>query len=287
MFPLILLALGLGVALTAYEISPKVRARINDYALALRAAHEAHVAADAHLDNANRARETAAQHAGAAIEATQTIPPPPLPVAPAPMPFPPPPLPAAPAPMPLPPSPLPAAPAAPAAPTLAPHVPPEADAHAGAAAVAADAGLDHAVKATISNEEAAQSTVEMAKHAKTPDERRAVVASATKVDDRAKKIAAAYASLGVGQCDVRSYPHATPQIRDTLLAKLHAEGMTVTGDNPWDIDTHQSDVKLRAAWNPKTQTLKLIVLDGTGGLPFICDEVWKRLEPKLKEIIKT
>lgn len=164
-------------------------------------------------------------------------------------------------------------------------MPPEADAHAGAAAVAADAGLDHAVKATIANQEAAQGTAEMAKHAKTPEERLAAAASATKVDVREKKIAAAYASLGVGQCDVRTYPRVTPQIRDTLLAKLHAEGMTVTGDNPWDIDTHQSDVKLRAAWNPKAQTLKLIVLEGTGGFGFICDKVWEQLEPRLKSII--
>ena len=160
-----------------------------------------------------------------------------------------------------------------------------ADAHAGAAAVAADAGIDHTVKATIANQQAAKSTADMAKLAQTDAERRAVVDSAAKVSAREKQIMAAYASLGFGQCDVRTYPHVTARVRDTLLAKLHGDGMEVTGSNPWNIDTHQSNVKLRAAWNPKTQTLKLIVLEGTGGLGFVCDAVWDRINPRLKEII--
>lgn len=71
MLPLLLLTLGLGVALAAYEISPKARSRINDYARALRDAHESHIAADQHLENATRARDVAAQHAGAAIDSIQ------------------------------------------------------------------------------------------------------------------------------------------------------------------------------------------------------------------------
>jgi hypothetical protein len=63
--------------------------------------------------------------------------------------------------------------------------------------------------------------------------------------------------------------------------------MAVTGDNPWDIATNKYDVKLRAAWDPKAQVLKLIVTSGKGGYFGLvtCDEIWKKIEPILKEVV--
>lgn len=307
MIPLLLLTLGVGVALIAYEVSPKAHARIDDYARAIREAHEAHAAADAHLGNAEQAHAVAVQNVQAAVDAhrsaqeappsTPPAPPTPVPSQPVSVPTPAP-VPAHPAPVPTPvPAPVPAPPPTstpppPPSPALAPTpspVPappptsPVADAHSNAAAAAVDAGTDHAVNATIANQEAAQNTADAAKAAKNADERRAVAESAAKVDAREKKILAAYNNLGVTQCAVRTYPHVTAQIRDVLLTKLHGEGMAVTGDNPWNIDTHLADVKLRAAWNPKTQTLKLIVL---AQAPYVsCDMIWERIDPKVKGII--
>ena len=90
MIPLIVIALGLGVALTVYEFSPKARSRVDAYAQAIRAAHAAHQTADAHLGNARNATVTAAvrqqQAASTAREATRPTsprlpaPPRPLPV---------------------------------------------------------------------------------------------------------------------------------------------------------------------------------------------------------------
>ena len=71
--------------------------------------------------------------------------------------------------------------------------------------------------------------------------------------------------------------------QDLILAKLHGDGMTVTGDNPWDIETHQADVKLRAVWDGKTQVLKLIVASSAAWAP--CSVIWDRIEPKLREVI--
>jgi len=228
MIPLLLL-LGLGVALTAYEISPRSRARIDDYARVLRETHEAHRAADAHLSNAGTAAAVATQHAQ-----TSTHP---------------------------------------------------QDAHANAGQAATDAGVDQAVAATEKNQEAARKTAALAQKAKTEAERRDAAQSATKVVDREDKIAAALARLGVGECGVRSYVRVTAQKKDTLLAKLHGEGMTVTGDNPWDIDTRhpQAKVKLRAVWDPKTEVLKLIVTSSS--ILASCSAIWEKLEPKLREVI--
>jgi hypothetical protein len=229
MLPLILLALGLGVALTTYEFSPQARARINDYMRAIREAHASHQAADAHLSNAHTATKVAAQHAQTSIDAPVT------------------------------------------------------DALLRAAQVAADAAVDHVLTATTANQQAAQSTVDAARSAQTAAQRGAAADSAAKVLERGKKIEEALASLGVGQCGVRSYPYVTPQVRDAILAKLHAEGMTVTGNNPWDVDTQLFGVKLRAVWDPRAQVLKLIVTASAAFAP--CGVIWERIESKLRDLI--
>lgn len=234
MLPLILIVLGISVALTAYELAPQVHARVDDYVRALRSAHESHRAADAHLVNARRAGEVAGQHVRATIDAQRQQP---VFQQPAPV-FQQQPVFQPPAPDPVFQSPVPAPTPAPA-PLLPITVEPPAnvaDAHAGAAQVTVDAAVDHAIAAIVANQQAAQSTAEAAQSARTAGERRGAADSAARVLERGKRIEGALASLGVGQCGVRSYPHVTVQIRDALLAKLHAEGMTVTGDDPWDID---------------------------------------------------
>jgi hypothetical protein len=271
--PLILLALGLGVAVAAYELSPRAHVILDDYARAIREAHAAHRAADAHLGAASAATAIAAQHAQAAQQAASWAPPRPVTLTPQP-----PPLSPTPAP---PPSPL-----APSPPT--PAVTSDfADALATAAQQAADVASDHVAVATEANQAAAQSTAAAAASAKTEAERKAAADSAAKVLEREKKIAAALASLGIGQCGVRSFSRVTEPITKALLSKLHAEGMTVTGDNPWNIDTHEYDVKLRAVWDPKAQVLKLIVTAGKGGYLGLvtCDEIWGKIDPIMKGVI--
>jgi len=260
MIPLILIALGLGVALTAYELSPRTHTRVDDYVRAIRSAHAAHQAADVHLSNAHAAVVTAVRHTEQSNAVARQPPPAPMPP--------------------------PSAPTPPTAPPTAPMPPAPGqdvrDAHDNAAKVALDTAVDHVVEAIDANKEAARKTAEAAQHAKAEADRVAVEQSAAKVLAREKKLAAALASLGVGECGKRSYGPVTEQIKDKLLAKLRAEGMVVTGDNPWNIDTHQSGVKLRAGWDPKTSTLKLIVK--STGLGW-CSIIWDRIEPKLREVI--
>jgi hypothetical protein len=149
--------------------------------------------------------------------------------------------------------------------------------------VATSRDVDHALAATLANQRAAQRTADAGKLAQTSVERSAVAVSAARVLERGKKIEEALAHLGVGQCGVRSYSGVTPQIREALLEKLHAEGMTVTGSDPWDIDTQLAGVKLRAVWDPATQILKLVVTASSFLAP--CAVIWERIDKVLQGII--
>lgn len=168
-----------------------------------------------------------------------------------------------------------------------------ADAHSAAAQVTIDAAIDHAVASTEANQVAAQSTVDAATKAKTPSDRQVVAQSATNVLDRGKQIASLWTTLGVGQCEARTYQRVTSKVKDALIARLHAAGMIVTGNNPWNIDTHEHGVKLRAVWDPTKQALKLIVTTGAGGIfkgelpsSLVCPEVWKKIDPIMTELTR-
>src|SRR5262249_28199033 len=164
-----------------------------------------------------------------------------------------------------------------------------ADAHMAAASSATDPAVAvwHTHAAVVANQNAARKTSQAAKAAQTDPQRQATAQSVVAVADREDRIVAALAKLGVGQCGVRSYAHVTAQVRDALLARLHGEGMTVTGDNPWDIDTQSYGVKLRALWDPSTLELKLIVTSGEGGAFGLvtCSAIWGKVEPVLREVV--
>lgn len=245
MIPLLLLVLGIGTALTVYELSPGARTSVDDYARVLRAAHAAHAAADGHLAVATAAAATVAAH----VDAISQVPPP-----------------------------APRTPPTPAQVAAAPQ--------AAAAQAATDMGVDHAVAAMAANQAAAQNTAVAAQVAQTPDQKAAVAASADAVTARQQQITTALVNLGVGQCGVHSYPKVTPGVKDKLIARLHSEGMDVTGDNPWNIETHKYSVRLRALWDPQTAVLRIIVTAGQGGLLGLvtCDEIWGRIDPIVKDV---
>lgn len=167
----------------------------------------------------------------------------------------------------------------------------EADAHMQSAAIAASTGdvgkaQQRVAEAGAANQVAAQKTTDAAVTAKTPQQRQAAAQSAAKVDDRSQQIVAAMEHLGVGRCGVRAYAGVTPQVKDALLAKLHAAGMFVTGDDPWDIDTQMLGVKLRAAWDPRAQQLKLIVTAAPQSQG-VCALIWNRIDPIMKGVVGT
>ena len=300
MIALVLLALGLGAALTVYELSPTTRSRVDSYVAAIRSAAAAHQAADGHLGNAHAATAAAARLAQRA-DATRRVPPAsrrPQPPQPQPRPAPQwqpqwqpqqppqqqPPQQQQPQPVVQPP--LPEQVLTPASETIPSPAQDAVAAQDQQAQAAANVAVDHAAAAIESNQDAAQSTADAAAAAQTEAERQAAAQSAARVLEREQKIAAALASLGVGQCGVRSFPRVNERVKNALITRLRGAGMVVTGDNPWNIDTHEYGVKLRAVWNPKASVLKLIVTSGKGGYLGLvtCEEIWKKIDPILKEV---
>ena len=306
MIPLLFLAFALGAVALTYEISPEARSWIDEHARALRGALAAHLAADDHLAAARTAADpsVAVAHAHAAstanrVAAQETV--------------------RAAGTAGTPGQHAVAAQSAAAVAdrekkiatalaqlgeqvhtwiddhtrvflgALAAHH--AADAHLEAAGAVPDptAAAQHLHEASTANRVAAQETARGAEAAQTEQQRAVAARSAAAVLEREQKIATALAQLGVGQCAVRSYAGVTPQIRDALLSRLHAEGMLVTGDDPWDIDTRSYDVKLRAVWDPRTQGLKLVVTSGAGGYLGLvtCSAIWAKIDPIVKEIVGT
>lgn len=145
-------------------------------------------------------------------------------------------------------------------------------------------------EARAANQEAARETADVAKTAKTDAQREAAKQNSDQVLDREVQIVAELDKLGVGQCDVKTYKNVTAGIKDTILTKLHERGMTVTGDNPWNVDTKEHGVKLRALWDPRAQEVKLIVAAGKGtgwtGIP-TCRQIWNKVDPILRKIISS
>jgi len=262
MLPLLLILLGAGI--TAYSVSPTVRTRVDEFVRAIKGAEVAHQNADASLSRANEATAAALQTAQQAAAIAQQV----ASAATAWMqPF------------------FSAQPSS--APSGAPQTPP--------AAVpdpqvqnATDIAVDYAAAAKDANRTAAKETASAALNAETPEQRRAATESANKVLQREQQIASALKTLGVGECDLRTYQGVNSQARDALIARLNAEGMRVTGSNPYDIDTGEHGVKLRAVWDFRSNELKLIVSARGDFLPFVpvpCNEIWKRIDPKMKEIV--
>jgi hypothetical protein len=160
-----------------------------------------------------------------------------------------------------------------------------ADAQLSAAKAATDpvVAVQHTHAATKANQTAAKETAKAGATARTDQQRTDVAQSAAEVVKREQKIADTQEQLGVGQCDVHTYKNVTSKARDALLARLHSNGMVVTGNNPWDIETNTLGVKLRAVWDPRARELKLIVTAGKGW-PATCERIWERIDPIIKEI---
>ena len=50
------------------------------------------------------------------------------------------------------------------------------------------------------------------------------------------------------KCGARDYPGITQRKIDLMIAELRRQGMTVTGANPWHVDTKQHGFKVDGRW---------------------------------------
>lgn len=85
-----------------------------------------------------------------------------------------------------------------------------------------------------------------------------------------------------GKCGTHTYPGITQAKIDAILEALRSNGSTVTGSNPWNVDTHNNGVKLQGSWNQGTSTLSIIVTDKNWYVP--CSKIWDTIDPLIRHI---
>jgi hypothetical protein len=72
------------------------------------------------------------------------------------------------------------------------------------------------------------------------------------------------------------YESMSRQKVDALLRALRHYGAAVSGDNPWEVDTRQSGVKLRGRLDEAGSSLEITVVDRDWYVP--CWTIWRRLD---------
>jgi hypothetical protein len=75
---------------------------------------------------------------------------------------------------------------------------------------------------------------------------------------------------------VHRYGHITRQKVDVILRALQDDGGTISGENPWEVDTHQSGVKLRGRFNEAASVLEVTIVDRDWYVPY--SMVWRKID---------
>lgn len=88
--------------------------------------------------------------------------------------------------------------------------------------------------------------------------------------------------MGDGMCGTHTYHNYNQARVNKLLDELKAHGFTVTGNNPWDVDTHKYGIKLNGQWNSSTGDLSVIVTAKSFIVP--CSKIWEQIDPILEHV---
>ena len=85
-----------------------------------------------------------------------------------------------------------------------------------------------------------------------------------------------------GKCGVHHYKNIDQAKIDAILKALKDNGATVTGNNPWNVDTHNHGVKLQGTWDQQASTLSIIVTAKDFYVP--CSRIWDNIDPLINHI---
>ena len=85
-----------------------------------------------------------------------------------------------------------------------------------------------------------------------------------------------------GECGRRSYDGITQAKVDAIIRALRENGATVSGNNPWDVDTKNHGVKLRGTWSAADERLSLIVTGKNFYVP--CGRIWREIDELMEEL---
>jgi len=80
--------------------------------------------------------------------------------------------------------------------------------------------------------------------------------------------------------DARAYDNIKRSQVDEIFNALIARGANVSGNNPWDIDTHKHGVRLKGEWDEATRVLSLTVLEAAWYVPR--EAVWDKIDSLMR-----
>jgi hypothetical protein len=83
---------------------------------------------------------------------------------------------------------------------------------------------------------------------------------------------------------VRNYDNIGRSEIEMMLGALTSHGFTITGQNPWHVDTHQHGVRLKGEWDEDASTLALSVTDRNWYVTHAM--VWDHIDSLMREIRK-
>ena len=83
-------------------------------------------------------------------------------------------------------------------------------------------------------------------------------------------------------CGEHHYGNITKPKIDQIIDQLKKNGATVSGNNPWDVDTHNHGIKLQGTWDESSSTLTIIVTAKNFYVP--CSKIWDTIDPLINHI---
>jgi hypothetical protein len=81
-------------------------------------------------------------------------------------------------------------------------------------------------------------------------------------------------------CGTRIFENVDKSSVDAILKGLIDHGSTVTGTNPWEVDTRNHGVQLRGEWNEEAARLAITVTDADWYVP--STKIWRNIESLMR-----
>jgi len=86
----------------------------------------------------------------------------------------------------------------------------------------------------------------------------------------------------MGDCGTHHYDNIDRVKMELILKSLRDNSATVSGDNPWEVDTHKSGVKLMGTFSEPASTLDITVVDTDWWVP--CSMVWNKIDELMRHV---
>ena len=86
----------------------------------------------------------------------------------------------------------------------------------------------------------------------------------------------------MSSCGAHIYDGIDQTKMDGIIAALSDNGAVVSGNNPWDVDTKKSGVKLNGSWDKAASRLSVTVTDKDWYVP--CGTIWSTIDDLIHHI---